>query len=104
MADGPISTPRRPAPRSIGTPTMPTLACGLLFTCLIVVEATTRFAPEIAGSDHLAQQGRRREARIFELVEQDVGDIQNRFQADEVEQRERAHRVARAQYHPDVDV
>src|SRR5438876_3302023 len=100
MADGPMSTPRRPAPRSIGTPTMPTLdgrlLNGWLFTCSIVIEAATRLASEIPSGDHLPQQRWRGEARLFELVERDVGDIQSGVQANEVEQREGAHRVTGA--------
>src|SRR5215471_8534463 len=104
IADGPLSTPRRPAPRSIGTPTMPTSTCGRLFTCFVVVEPAARLASEISGRDHLAQQGGRREARLLELVEHDVGDVQRRVQPDEIEQSERTHRVARPQHHADVDV
>src|SRR5947209_2468737 len=104
MADGPMSTPRRPAPRSIGTPTMPTSATWGLFTYLIVVEAPTRLTPEISGGDHLAQQRGRRKTRLFELVEQDVGDEQGGVEADEVEQCERSHRVAGAEHHANVDV
>src|SRR5437868_5977003 len=102
-----MSTPRRPAPRSIGTPTMPTsrgLAGWWLFTRLIVIEASAGLSAEIAGRDHLAQQRRRGKARVLELVEQDVGDVQRRVKADEVQQGERPHRVARAEHHPDVDV
>src|SRR5436853_7469364 len=108
MAYGPMSTPRRPAPRSIGTPMMPTsrtpLAAGRMLACVIVVEASTSFTSQVACRDHLAQQGRSREARLLELVEQDVGNVQRCVQPDEVEQGERAHRVARAEHHADVDV
>src|SRR5262245_5377671 len=104
MADGPMSTPRRPAPRSIGTPTMRISPSWRLLTCYIVVEAAARFAPEISGGDHLSQQRRRGEARFLEFVEQDVGDVERRIEADEVEQREGAHRIAGAQHHADVDV
>src|ERR687885_624915 len=108
MAYGPMSTPRRPAPRSMGTPTMPTsrtaLAAGRALACVIVVEATTRFTAQVPGRDHLAQERRGGEPRVLELVEQDVGDVQRRVETDEVEQGERAHRVARAEHHPHVDV
>src|ERR687886_411997 len=108
MAYGPISTPRRPAPRSIGTPTMPTsrtaLAAGRVLACVIVVEPTPGLTAQVTGRDHLAQECRSREARVLELVEQDVGDVQRRVETDEVEQRERSHRVARPEHHPNVDV
>src|SRR6266851_7395678 len=98
MAEGPMSTPRRPAPRSIGTPTMPisrgALASWGLFACVIVVKPAPGLAAEVARGDHLAQQRWRGKARLFELVEQDVGDEQRGVQADEVEQGERPHRVA----------
>src|SRR5436309_8468509 len=107
MAYGPMSTPRRPAPRSMGTPTMPTarpcwLARGGLLTGLIVVEAATGLAPEIACRDHLPQQGRGGKPRVFELVEQDIGNVQRGVQADEVQQREWAHRVTGAEQHAQV--
>src|SRR5438445_13100766 len=102
-----MSTPRRPAPRSIGTPTMPTsrgLAGWWLFTRLIVIEATPGLSTKVAGRDHLAQQRRCGETRVLELVEQDVSDVQRCVQADEVQQREWAHRVAGAEHHPNIDV
>src|SRR5712691_11242088 len=102
MAEGPMSTPRRPAPRSIGTPTMPisrgALASWGLFACVIVVKAAPSFAAEVAGCDHLAQWCGRGKARFFELVEEDVGDIERGVQADEVEQGERTHRIAGAEH------
>src|SRR5437762_6340280 len=119
MAKGPMSTPRRPAPRSIGTPTMPTalrwrsrprtvsprgLSCWRGFTGFIVIEAAACFAAQITRGDHLAQERWRGEARVFELVEQDVGDVQRRVQTDEVEQSERAHPVAGAEHHAEIDV
>src|ERR1051325_2868814 len=104
MAYGPMSTPRRPAPRSIGTPMIPTpLARWRPFTCFIVIEAAASFAAEVVGGDHLAQQRRRGEARVLELVEQDVRNEQRRIQADEVQQRQWAHRIAGAQHHADIN-
>src|SRR5690349_16690348 len=105
MAYGPMSTPRRPAPRSMGTPMMPTaLPVGGALTCAVVIKPAVRLTTEISRRHHLTQQRWRREARVFELVEQDVGDIQHRIQPDEVEQLERTHRVAGAEHHADVDV
>ena len=60
--------------------------------------------PQVPGQDHALQQRRRREARLAELVEQDVGDEIGGVEADEVQQGERAHRVAAAELHPRVDV
>src|SRR5438270_719601 len=92
MAYGPMSTPRRPAPRSIGTPMMPTsrtpLAAARMLACVIVVEASTSFTSQVACRDHLAQQGRRREARLLELVDRDgrcVAGQQRVGRADPVE-------------------
>src|SRR5260370_492259 len=108
MAEGPMSTPRRPAPRSIGTPTMPisrgSLAAWGLFACVIVVEPATGLAAKVARRDHVPQQRRRSEARLLEFVEQDVGDEEGGVQTDVVEQCEWTHRVAGAEHHPDVDV
>src|ERR1051326_5694719 len=105
MAYGPMSTPRRPAPRSIGTPPIPTpLARWWPCTCYIVIEAAASLPAKKVRGDHLAQQRRRGEARVLEFVEQDVGDEQGRIQTHEVQQRQRAHRVARAEHHADVDV
>src|SRR5258706_16080307 len=103
-----MSTPRRPAPRSIGTPMMPisrgALASWGLFVCVIVVEPAAGLAAEVAGRDHLAQQRRRGKARFLELVEENVRDEQRGVQTNEIEQGKWAHRVARAEHHPDVDV
>src|SRR5260370_7692232 len=91
MAEGPMSTPRRPAPRSMGTPTMPisrgALASWGLFACVIVVEPAPGFAAKVAGCDHLAQQCWRGKARFFELVEQPAGDNHRRFHPTQVNQR-----------------
>ena len=57
-----------------------------------------------AGRHHPAEQRRRGEARLPVLVEHDLGDAHRRVQPDEVEQRERAHRVAAAELHAAVDV
>src|SRR5450755_2418217 len=101
-----MSTPRRPEPRSMGTPTIPiSLAlAGRLLTCCIVIKAAAGLAAEIAGGNHLTQERRRGEARFLELIEQNVGDEERRIEADVVEQGEWAHRVAGAERHPDVDV
>lgn len=48
--------------------------------------------------------GRRAVAVLLELVEHDVRDVHRRVQADEVEQGQRAHRVATAELHAVVDV
>ena len=56
------------------------------------------------GQHHPLEQRRRREARLAELVEHDVGDGVRGVEADEVEQRERPHRVAAAELHALVDV
>ena len=47
---------------------------------------------EVARSDHAPQRRRRREVRITELGVQSVEDRERGVEADEVEQRERAHR------------
>src|SRR5438105_10721757 len=98
MAYGPISTPRRPAPRSIGTPTMPTSrvvsATRGLLSCLIVIEAAPGFPSQIASGHHLAQERGRGEAGLLELVKENVGNIESRIEADVVQQRKRTHRIA----------
>src|SRR4051812_23242748 len=108
MAYGPMSTPRRSAPRSMGTPTMPirrvSAAAWRLFTSGVVIKTAAGFSAEVASSDHLPQQGRRGKARLLEFIEQDVGDVQRGIQSDVVEQGKWAHRVTGAEHHADVDV
>src|SRR5436190_15190086 len=70
----------------------------------VVVEAAPGLAPVEPGGHHLAQRRRRGEAPLAVLVEHDVGDRLGRVEPDEVEQRERPHRVVGAGLHRGVDL
>src|SRR5204863_8976658 len=70
----------------------------------VVVEAHAALASIPACAEHLAQCRRLREAPLAELVEEDVADRAERVEADEVRQRQRPHRVARAGLHRLVDL
>src|SRR5579863_174050 len=70
----------------------------------IIVEAATRLAPVPTGKNHALQQRRRREALLLEFIEHDVGDVIGCVQADEIEKRERPHRIAAAELHRVVNV
>src|SRR6187397_2375991 len=68
------------------------------------IEPAAGFAAVIAGQHHTFQERRRRVRRLAELLEHDVRDEVGGVEADEIEQRERAHRIAASQLHPLVDV
>src|SRR5439155_2573878 len=70
----------------------------------IVVEARSRFPSEASGQDHFSKQRRRCEPLLAIFVEHDVGDEVGRVEADEIEEREWAHRIAAAELHRLVDV
>src|SRR5438067_11039965 len=70
----------------------------------VVVEAAARLAPVESGLDHSLEERRRGEAALAELVEHDLGDVVGRVESDEVEERERPHRVAAPQFHTVVYV
>src|SRR5579883_3491229 len=65
------------------------LRLGLL---LIVVKALARLAPQAAGGHHLAQQRTGAVLGVLEAVVEHVHDGQADVEADEVGQRQRAHR------------
>jgi len=58
----------------------------------------------VPGHDHAFEQRRRSVARLPKLLEHDVRHEHRRVESDEVEQRERAHRIAAAELHRLVDV
>src|ERR1700722_10991168 len=65
----------------------------------IIVEAFARLTPVPACHHQTFQQRRRREAALFEFVIHYMGDVIGRIEADEIEQRERPHGIAAAQFH-----
>ena len=71
---------------------------------LVGVEAAAGLAAEQAGGDVLLEQRRRRVQPVAALLVHRVEDLVRRVEADQVEQRERAHRVAAAEAHRGVDV
>ena len=68
------------------------------------VEAATGLAAEEAGGDQLLEDRRRRVEPVAALLVHRVEDLVRRVEADQVEQRQRAHRVAAAEAHRGVDV
>src|SRR6266581_6174494 len=62
----------------------------------IIVKAFAGFAPVPASHHQPLQQWRRSKAALFEFVVHHVGDVVSRVEADEIEQRERAHGIAAA--------
>src|SRR5262245_52832371 len=73
-------------------------------SALVVVEAGARLAAEPFGSDHAAQQRRRRVVGILELGVQRLEDRETRVEANQVEQLEGTHREVAAALHRGVDV
>src|SRR5579883_3154263 len=67
------------------------------------VEALAGLLPELAGADHLAQQGGGAEL-LAELAVQVVENGEAHVEADEVRELERPHRVAVPELHRLVDV
>src|ERR1051326_7976117 len=61
---------------------------GLRRILRIVVEAASGLLSHHAGLHHAFEERRRREARLAQLVEHDVGDEVGSVETDEVEQRE----------------
>ncbi len=71
---------------------------------LVGVEAAARLAPEHAGRDHLLQDRRGRVQAVAALAVHRLEDLVRRVETDQVEQGERAHRVAATETHGGVDV
>ena len=71
---------------------------------LVGVEAAAGLAAEHAGGDHLLEDRRRRVQAVAALAVHRLEDLVRRVEADQVEQRQRAHRVAAAEAHRGVDV
>src|SRR6202008_5083518 len=66
----------------------------------VVVETGSRLvAAEASGQHHLAGQRRGGEALLLVLLLHHVRDVVSRIEADEVEERERSHRVTAAEDH-----
>src|ERR1044071_5947789 len=59
----------------------------------VVVKAAPALSAIKPRQHHALQQERRRETLLFKLVEHDVGDVVGRIESDEIEQRERPHRI-----------
>ena len=70
----------------------------------IFVEALAGLAAQQAGTHHLAQQGVRTVLRVAELLVEHLHDGEVDVVADEVGQRQGAHRVVGAEHHALVDV
>src|SRR5450830_9478 len=71
---------------------------------VVAVEAPPGLAAELAGEHHLLHKRRRRETFLAILVEHDLADVVGRVDPDEIEQRERTHRMGAAELHSAVDV
>ena len=71
---------------------------------LVGVEAAAGLAAEQAGGDVLLEDRRRRVQPVAALLVHRVEDLVRRVEPDQVEQRQRAHRVAAAEPHRGVDV
>src|SRR5579884_2845998 len=80
------------------------LLLGWPLPCLVVIEATPALATEPASGHHLAQERGSGEARLFEPLEEYIGNVQRSVEPNEVEQGERPHGIARPQHHAHVDV
>ncbi len=71
---------------------------------VVGVEAAAGLAAEHAGGDQLLEDRRRRVQPVAALAVHRLEDLVGRVEADQVEQLERAHRVAAAEPHRRVDV
>ena len=71
---------------------------------LVGVEAAAGLAAQQAGGDHLLEDRGRRVQPVAALAVHRLEDLVRRVEADQVEQRQRAHRVAAAEAHGGVDV
>ena len=71
---------------------------------LVAVEAAAGLAPEHAGGDHLLEDRRRGVQAVAALAVHRLEDLVGGVEADQVEQRQRTHRVAAAVAHRGVDV
>ena len=71
---------------------------------LVGVEAAAGLPAEQARGDHLLEDRRRRVQAVAALLVHRVEDLVRRVETDQVEQRQRAHRVAAAVAHRRVDV
>src|SRR5690606_35793606 len=67
------------------------------------IEALSRLATEMSRGDHALEQRTGAVLRIAEAVVHDVENGDADVQADEVGERQRAHRVVHAQLHDGVD-
>src|SRR4051812_24423386 len=74
-----------------------------LLAC-VIVETCAGLAAEAAGQHHFAEQRRRRETLLLVFGVHHVGDVVSRIESDEIEQRERTHRIAAAEHHRFIDV
>ena len=93
---------RAPSPPAIGVCASSTTTGRV--RALVGVEAAAGLAAEQAGGDHLLEDRRRRVQPVAALLVHRVEDLVRRVEADQVEQRQRAHRVAAAEPHGGVDV
>ena len=71
---------------------------------LVGVEAAAGLATQQAGGDHLLEDRGRRVQAVAALAVHRLEDLVRRVETDQVEQRQRAHRVAAAEAHGRVDV
>src|SRR5262245_17929404 len=77
---------------------------GIALFSWVVVETLAGLPAKVPRHHHALEEGWRGEARFPELVEHHLGDEQRRVQSDQVEERERPHRVAAPELHRLVDV
>ena len=70
----------------------------------VLIEAFSALPAQFPREHHALEERRRGEHRVLVLVEHDVRDVVRRVEADEIEQRQRPHRVAAAELHALVDV
>ncbi len=71
---------------------------------LVGVEAAAGLAAQQAGGDHLLEDRGRRVQPVAPLAVHRLEDLVGRVETDQVEQRQRTHRVAAAEPHGGVDV
>src|SRR6266550_3484257 len=76
----------------------------LLALLVVLVETAAGLHTEAAGEHHALEERGWRDARVLELVEEDVGHMQVDVEAGVVDELERAHRVPEPELHRRVDL
>src|SRR5215204_6822489 len=70
----------------------------------VIIKPLTRLLPMVAFRNHPAEEWRSLIALILICIEHDVGDANHGIQADEIQERQRPHRVATAELHGTIDI